>query len=117
MASPSEQTARTAALFDAVSLTYDDVGVDFFRPIAAGLLEHLAPRPGERMLDVGCGRGAVTIPAAQQVGAEGRVVGVDLSPEMVRLTREAAAAAGLTNVRGRGGRCSEPVRCPMVPST
>ena len=46
------------------------------------------------MLDVACGRGAVLLPSALAVGA-GRVLGVDLSPEMVRLAGERLVAAGL----------------------
>lgn len=41
------------------------------------------------MLDVGCGRGATLLPAAERVGPEGRVLGIDLSSEMVsHVTRE-----------------------------
>ena len=46
------------------------------------------------VLDVACGRGAVLLPAAERVGAAGRVVGVDLSPEMVNRARGAVRAAG-----------------------
>lgn len=94
-----EHVARSAALFDSIASTYDSVGVDFFGPIAAELLAQLAPTPGERLLDVGCGRGAVLVPAARLVGASGSAVGIDISPEMVRLAGEAARAGGLVNVR------------------
>jgi SAM-dependent methyltransferase len=48
---------------------------------------------GDAVLDVGCGRGAVLLPAAEQVGPSGRAVGVDLSPELVRLARARVDAA------------------------
>lgn len=83
-----EHQAGVAALFDRVAPDYDAVGVEFFKPIAAGLVEELDPRPGERALDVGCGRGAVLLPLAARVGPAGAAVGIDLSPKMV----EAAAA-------------------------
>lgn len=86
---------RVAEVFDRVSGSYDAVGVDFFRPIADGLVAELAPRPGERALDVGCGRGAVLFPLADAVGPTGSVVGVDLAPGMVERTRADVAAAGL----------------------
>jgi 2-polyprenyl-3-methyl-5-hydroxy-6-metoxy-1,4-benzoquinol methylase len=41
--------------------------------------------PGERVLDIACGTGLVTFPAARAVGPGGRVVGTDLSQEMVNV--------------------------------
>ncbi len=51
-------------------------------------------RPGERVLDVACGTGLVTFPAAEAVGEEGHVVGTDISDEMVRGAREEAGSRG-----------------------
>ncbi len=51
---------------------------------------------GDAVLDVACGRGAVLVPAARQAGPSGRVLGVDFSPEMVRLARERVRAIDLT---------------------
>ncbi len=94
-----DQAVRIAATFDALASQYDNTGVDFFQPIAQDLLRAMPPRPGERWLDIGCGRGAVTIPAARAVGATGRVVATDISRRMVELTSELAAEQGLDNVR------------------
>ena len=82
-------------MFDRVADTYDDVGVDFFRPIADRLVLELAPSAGERALDVGCGRGAALFPLARAVGTQGAVVGIDLSPRMVEATRADAVGSGL----------------------
>ncbi|SER32074.1 class I SAM-dependent methyltransferase [Microlunatus flavus] len=86
-------------VFDRAAATYDAVGVPFFRPIAAGLVDALAPRPGERALDVGCGRGAVLELLARRVGPDGRAVGLDLAPEMVRLTAADLADLAQVDVR------------------
>ena len=88
-----------ADLFDALAATYDQTGVPFFQPVGARLVEHVAPRAGERALDIGCGRGAVTLPLAEAVGPDGAVLGVDVSPAMVAATRDLASAAGLHQVQ------------------
>jgi arsenite methyltransferase len=53
---------------------------------------------GEVILDLGCGAGIDTIMAARRAGSTGRVIGLDFLPEMLELTQQAAAAAGLANV-------------------
>jgi ubiquinone/menaquinone biosynthesis C-methylase UbiE len=103
----SDQRARIAGVFDRAAATYDQVGVDFFQPIAARLVEALAPQPGERVLDVGCGSGAALLPLARAVGPTGSVAGIDLAPAMVEVARTAAEQAGLV-VDVRVGDAQEP---------
>jgi SAM-dependent methyltransferase len=62
-----------------------------------------AIRPGERVLDVGCGCGATTRAAAASCAPGGTAVGVDLSVQMLARARELADAAGLANVRFAAG--------------
>src|SRR5215831_16767439 len=50
---------------------------------------------GDRVLDVGCGRGAVTREIARRVGSRGRAVGLDPSPALLAVARELAGEAGL----------------------
>ncbi|MFY1692932.1 class I SAM-dependent methyltransferase [Plantactinospora sp. WMMB782] len=88
-----------AGVFDRGAPSYDRTGVDFFGPMGRELVRRAGLRPGERVLDVGCGRGAVLLPAADAVGPTGRIVGIDLAPTMVELTRADVAAAGLSQVR------------------
>jgi ubiquinone/menaquinone biosynthesis C-methylase UbiE len=94
---PSERSQQVAKVFDRVALTYDSVGVAWFRPIAEHLVRELAPAPGERGLDVGCGRGAVLLPMAEAVGRAGQVTGIDLAPGMVEAMRTDIEMQGLTN--------------------
>ena len=56
------------------------------------------PKSGEVVLDIGCGAGIDMLLAAQLVGATGRVIGVDLTPEMVLLARHHTSELGLANV-------------------
>ena len=50
------------------------------------------------MLDLGCGAGTDTLVAAQMVGPEGRVAGIDMTPEMLEKARASAAELGVKNV-------------------
>ena len=60
-------------------------------------------KPGETVLDLGSGGGFDCFLAARQVGSNGRVIGVDMTPEMIAKARENAAKASLTNVEFRLG--------------
>lgn len=55
-------------------------------------LRHAGLRPGQRVLDVGCGTGVLTRLAAQVVGDTGEAVGIDPSPAMLRIARRNAGA-------------------------
>jgi arsenite methyltransferase len=60
-------------------------------------------RPGERVVDVGSGGGFDSFVAARHVGTGGRVVGVDMTAEMLDKSRETAAALGADHVEFREG--------------
>src|SRR5919197_457187 len=64
-------------------------------PSRKKLVELLAPQPGERLLDLACGPGTVTLQLAAAAGPTGRVVGVDLAPGMLEEARRTAAERGL----------------------
>lgn len=65
---------------------WDAVNAGFNEP----LLDAAAVRPGERVLDVGCGAGATTRLAARRAGPDGRALGVDLSGPMLARAEETA---------------------------
>ena len=62
------------------------------------LIEVLKLRPGEVVADVGAGSGYLTFRMAEKVGPTGKVLAVDIQPEMLALIRERTKAKGLTNV-------------------
>ncbi|MEZ0065093.1 ubiquinone/menaquinone biosynthesis C-methylase UbiE [Streptacidiphilus sp. MAP12-20] len=94
--------------FDLVADTYDEVNGEFFRANGARLVAHAGLRLGDRVLDLGCGRGAVLFPAATAVGPDGYVAGLDLSPRMAHATAAAVAGRGLRNVVVRVGDAEDP---------
>lgn len=89
-----------AAVFGRAAADYDTV-VPFFSEFGAHLVDAAALRPGEAVLDVGCGRGATLLPAAERVGPTGRVLGVDLSEEMVALLQSDLTRRGVTHAVAR----------------
>lgn len=70
-------------------------------------LRHADIRPGDTVLDLGCGSGIDVLIAARMTGPEGKVIGLDFLPEMVERTEEAAAEAGFDNVETIEGGIEE----------
>src|ERR1700730_10390045 len=62
------------------------------------LLARSEVAPGEKVLEVGCGTGAATVPVAEAVGDTGEVVGIDLSEPMLAGARERISHSGLRNI-------------------
>jgi ubiquinone/menaquinone biosynthesis C-methylase UbiE len=58
------------------------------------IVEAAGIKPGDHILDVGCGPGSLTLAAKAAAGATGQVHGIDASPEMIEAAREKASAAG-----------------------
>src|SRR5712691_7754763 len=94
--------ARRLAYDGAVVARLPDSAIEAFagvgNPFSQGALS-----TGERVVDLGSGGGFDCFVAAGQVGPEGRVVGVDMTDEMLQRSRAEATAMGLGNVEFRRG--------------
>ncbi|HUG44437.1 MAG TPA: methyltransferase domain-containing protein [Acidobacteriota bacterium] len=84
--------------WDKASAYYDRFWERQLTPARLRLLDLAAPGSGERVLDLACGTGAVTFPAAEAAGPDGWVVGTDLSERMIRSVRQEAVKRGLAHV-------------------
>ena len=102
----------TVATFEEAAPRYDSSGVQLAGPIADRLVRLAGLRPGDQVLDAGCGAGAVTVRSAYAVSPGGQVIGVDLADGMLRRTAAEAAGRGLDNVTVRRGNASRPPFAP-----
>jgi SAM-dependent methyltransferase len=64
-------------------------------------------KPGEVVLDLGSGGGIDCFLSARQVGPQGRVIGLDMTPEMIKLARQNAKKIGASNVEFRYGEMED----------
>jgi arsenite methyltransferase len=83
------QPTEVDALPSAVTESFSGVGNPFL------LGQSL---PGGRALDLGCGAGFDTLLAARRVGTSGKIIGVDVTPEMIAKARSNASLLGVTNI-------------------
>jgi ubiquinone/menaquinone biosynthesis C-methylase UbiE len=92
---------KAAAAYDAAADHYDDEPLAFWKRIGERTVTGLELAASAKVLDVGCGTGASALPAAQVVGKNGLVLGVDLSSRLLDRARAKAKAADLANVEFR----------------
>jgi ubiquinone/menaquinone biosynthesis C-methylase UbiE len=97
-AEANRQKQQVLGVFDRAAPTYGQVGPQFFSHFGRRLVELAQIPPGTQVLDVATGRGALLFPAAQAVGKQGRVTGIDLSAAMVQETAQELASLGLAPV-------------------
>jgi ubiquinone/menaquinone biosynthesis C-methylase UbiE len=64
-------------------------------------------RPGDAVLDVGCGTGLCFEALLERVGPTGRVIGIDAAPDMVTVARQRVARAGWSNVELHDARVAD----------
>lgn len=98
-AEPADRPDRQAALFcyREHAPAYDE-DTDWAEPDRIRVVELLRLSPGDVVLDVGCGTGLCLPLARERVGAEGRVVGIEQSIDMLARAHERVERAGWTNV-------------------
>ena len=82
---------------------YDQINAGF----GDRVVEVLSPCPGERVLDVGCGNGALSLAIGPLVAREGPVTGLEISGPMLARATVRVRAAGLENVRFERGDAQE----------
>ena len=100
VAATNEEALRAwnGVLFDRF-VRYEHLVVGGLAPHGERALELHPPRPGSRVLDIGCGFGDMSRAIARLVQPGGTVLGVDVAPRFVERAREDAQRAGLDNVR------------------
>jgi ubiquinone/menaquinone biosynthesis C-methylase UbiE len=97
---PSALKAYIRDDYDAAAAGWEPHMGPYFRVPAERLVADLAPRPGDRCLDLACGSGLVARAFAARVGA-GRVSACDLSPRQVDAARDVMRAAGVPEIAVR----------------
>ena len=107
--------AEARATYDRLARWYDLVEAPFERSSRAAGLRLLDARPGERILEIGVGTGHTVAALAEQVGADGAVLGIDQSMQMIEATRRRLAR------RSRRGRTAlvqaDACRLPLAPAS
>ena len=104
----TEEVANTAGRFYSTTEigslpdSVTDASLGCGNPLAISELQ-----PGEVVLDLGSGGGIDCFLAAQQVGPSGHVIGLDMTPDMIKLARRNAKKVGMTNVEFRFGEMED----------
>ena len=100
----SEGLAWQTSVWDKISNLYLEEVDQRFAAVIDAVIDRAAIRPGEYVLDLGTGTGSVALRAASMVGDDGRVIGNDISQDMLRIATQRANELNLTNVAFQEGR-------------
>ena len=72
-------------------VSHDALMEAMLQPLGEAVMDNLSPKPGEHVLDIGCGCGHTSLSLADRVGAEGSVTGIDISAPMLAVASPLAA--------------------------
>ncbi len=95
------------SLYDPDEIAWLPVSVTMYALGLGNPIRYANLQPGETVLDVGCGAGIDTFIAARKVGPTSRVIGLDMTPEMLERARANQKILGLTNVEFRAGKMEQ----------
>jgi ubiquinone/menaquinone biosynthesis C-methylase UbiE len=94
---------KAATTYNTAADHFDDEPLGFWARIGRRTIERLELPLGAAVLDVGCGTGASALPAAEKVGPQGRVIGVDLAERLLEIARQKAESHELANIQFESG--------------
>lgn len=99
-----QSKSETRAFYNKIATVYDLLSERSEAPIRRAALEALGVKPGEEILEIGFGTGHTLVKLARAAGPAGKVYGIDLADEMVRIARRNVRREGLSGrVEARRG--------------
>jgi ubiquinone/menaquinone biosynthesis C-methylase UbiE len=97
----SDAKVLAASTYNAAADFFDAPALSYWDRIGRRTVERMSLMPGACVLDACCGSGASAIPAAKAVGPNGRLLGIDLAENLLRLARGKASQLGLAQAEFR----------------
>jgi len=85
--------------WDKAALYYENFWQEQLKPAQNKLLEMANLQPGEKLIDIACGTGLVSFPAAEKIGPGGFVLATDISDGMVKICTETATEKKIRNIQ------------------
>ena len=89
---------KAATTYNAASDYFDDHACEFWSIYGQKTVDRMQLKAGSRVLDVACGSGASAIPAAEMVGTQGQVIGIDIATNLLDIAKSKARKRNLSNV-------------------